>query len=272
MSLHVIVTVMAIRQALNPDPESLQLAERMGSDDEVMMTIIAETLDSAKSGTIKEAGRTKCPGNGSVKGPLGRYPRSIDLAACPVSRGGTWHTHVTSSELTSPVNSLPDMANVVYGLTDVSIVAGVDTADVVVASGNRESMQMEFENAIGESVSGPRELYQVIKQRRINPTTARQRARKALDPLIFTVNTGYNSLKGEIGTIPQSNWAAPIMSGPNEAFAGQHAPAMWQPDSMDEAATKAEELISSTNLSGLVISTAVGTVVGTLVERIVFGD
>jgi len=257
---------------ISPDADSLQLAREMVDNRSVMTEIITETITSAKAGSIKEAGRTICPGSGSVKGPLQRFPRAVDLAACPVSRGGTYHTHVTANEMRTPENSLPDMANVVYGLTDVSVVVGTQTADVIVAAGDREQAVVEFENAIGESVSGPRELHDAITGRRIEPTTARARARRALDPMTFTAETGFPDLESEIDAVRSEQWAAPMVSGKNEAYTGQSSPLGFNADSVEKAAQSADEIVPGDQIKGLVISTTIGTVIGGLIDRVVFGD
>lgn len=258
--------------AVSPDPQAQELSEQMVANDETMRTIIEETITSAQNGAIKEAGRTVCPGSGSIKGPLGRFRRSIDLASCPVSRGGTYHTHVSPRELREPVNSLPDMANVVYGLIDVSVVAGTRSADVITAAEDQVAMVNVFENAIGERFGGPRELFRAIKDGRVMPSTARQRAREALAPLVSTAQTGYDDLEAEIETVPAKNWAPPAMSGRGEAFAGQAAPAYFAPDSVDAAASKMDDVVEGFDLSGLVISTTVGTLVGGAIERLIWGN
>jgi len=260
------------RTRLRRKPGADELASIMTDADDTMRTIISETVASAKNGAIKESGRTVCPQSVSVKGPLGRFRRSIDLAACPSDSGGTFHTHVSPGELRTPTNSLPDMANVVYGLIDVSVVAGTRSADVITAAEDQVAMVNVFENAIGERFGGPRELFRAIKDGRVMPSTARQRAREVLAPLVSTEKTGYDDLEGEITTVPRSNWAPPAMSGRGETYAGQAAPAHFTTESLDAAAAKMDDVVDGFDLSGLVISTTVGTVVGGAIERLIWDN
>ena len=86
-------------QTISRDEMAMELATSMVEQRDIMRSILKETLRSAKMGHIREAGRTKCPRSGEVRGSLQRFPRAIDLASCPVSKGGTWHTHVTEDEI-----------------------------------------------------------------------------------------------------------------------------------------------------------------------------
>lgn len=260
------------RTRLRRKPGADELASVMTDADDTMRTIISETVASAQNGAIKESGRTVCPQSVSVKGPLGRFRRSIDLAACPSDSGGTFHTHVSPGELRTPTNSLPDMANVVYGLIDVSVVAGTRSADVIVAADDDETMVEAFENAVGERFGNPRSLFQAIKEGRINPPAARERVRTQMSELISTVNTGYTDLEPEIEGVPAANWAAPSVSGSDESFAGRAAPVYYNPESVDAAASKLSEVTDGSKLTSLVVSTTVGTVVGGVIDRLIFGD
>ncbi|MFW5900675.1 MAG: hypothetical protein ACOCTH_02745, partial [Halodesulfurarchaeum sp.] len=228
---------------LRPSEGALTLAEHMIERGDVMSDILNETIQSAKAGRIKEAGRTFCPGGGEVRGPLKRYPRAVDLASCPVSRGGTFHTHVTADELLHPENSLPDMANVVYGLTDVSAVVGTRSMDMVLApkEDQAEDAVARFENAIGESISGPRELHNAITSGRIRPTTARKRAREALGDLVHTVETGFPEIEAELDAVQMESVAEPMMSGKLESFTGPTTPMGFSSTSIEEAAENATE-------------------------------
>jgi len=259
---------------VEPSEEAIELAETMVERDDIMREIIGETIDSALDGNIKEAGRTKCPTGSSVKGPLERFPRAIDLASCPWDRGGAWHTHVTPDEIRNPVNSLPDVSNVVFGLLDVSVVAGSETADVILSARDEEAAVEAFKNAIGADVNSPIEVTEAAMDGRINPPLARQRVRKALDPLVFTVETGYDEFESEIQQVPHENWAHPTGSGRAEMFTGNTATMhpIARADSFEEVSMRTEELVEGSQLTSLVISTAIGTVVGGVVNRLVFGD
>lgn len=255
------------------DQKATELATFMLEQSDTMREIVEETLTSAKSGDIKEAGRTLCPSNTEIRGPLNRFPRAIDLAACPVGRGGTWHTHVTPREIRGPVNSLPDMANVVYGLTNVSIVVGTETADVIVAPDNPDAAREVFRNAIGSDVDGPRELSDAIRSGRIPPTKSRQRARNRLSPLVYQVGTGFKDLERDVSSIPPDNWAASYGSGRDESFSGNRAGmTAFTPESFQTAAQAGEDIAVSADIRDEIISTAIGTVVGGIIARAVFGE
>lgn len=273
MGVAVIPECMEADQSVTRDPAADALAEQMMDRDDIMRTIVNETIESAANGDIREAGRTKCPDGGNIRGPLRRFERAIDLASCPLEKGGTWHTHVTPDEIRNPENSLPDMANVIYGLTGVSIVAGTDTADVFVAPDNMQAGERAFENALGIELDGPRDLTKAIRDGRIQPTEGRRRVRSALKDLFETRATGYEDLAEGTSRVEAHNWAAPFGSGRSETFSGNRAavPAM-STNAFDEAANGVEQQINEFGLGHMVVSTAVGTVVGGLVNRIVFGD
>lgn len=259
------------QQTVRRSEEATELATRMVENDEVMRSIISETLQDALDGNIRESGRTKCPAGGEIRGPLGRFPRAIDLAPCPREVGGTWHTHVTPREIRTPVNSLPDMANVVFGLTDVSVVPGTQTADVVVSADSESAAETAFQNAVGLEASGPEDVVEAIRDGRIDPNTARSRAREALEPLVFTIETGYSDLGKVVNDVPPDNWAAPHGSGMGEEFTGNRAGTVaLAVDSFDEAASKAESQLQNSSVKQIVFSTAVGTIVGNIVDSALF--
>ena len=254
-----------------PHPVAEELADRMVERDDIMRTLVDETLSSAEEGNIREAGRTKCPNNNTIKGPLARVPRAVDLASCPREMGGTWHTHVTPEEMKNPVNSIPDMANVIYALTDVSVVVGSETADVVVGPDNHEKAQDVFENALGLEASGVEDVTAALENGRLDPMTARQRARRKLDPLIFRVETGYTEFDERIDTMPPENWAAIHGSGMNEEFTGNMtAMTAFEPESFRKAAEAGNGAIGDINIAEIAVSTAIGTIVGNFVDRTLF--
>ena len=264
---------MEAQTEIQRDERATELATFMLEQHDTMREIVEETLTSAQAGNIKEAGRTLCPSNTEIRGPLNRFPRAIDLAACPVGKGGTWHTHVTPREIRSPVNSLPDMANVVYGLTSVSIVVGTETADVIVAPEDQQAGEEAFQNAIGSTIDGPRDLSDAIRAGRIPPTESRQRARQALDPVVYQVQTGYSGLEEMVSSIPPENWAAPYGSGRDESFSGNRAGmTAFTPQSFQTAAQVGENIAIDADIRDEIITTAIGTIVGGIVARAVFGE
>jgi hypothetical protein len=258
-------------QTISRDEMAMELAKSMVEQRDIMRSVLKETLRSAKMGHIREAGRTKCPRAGEIRGSLQRFPRAIDLASCPVERGGTWHTHVTEDEIQNPTNSLPDMANVMFGLIDASVVVGTQTADVIVAPEDREAGERAFRNAIGADVSEPKELSAAIQAGRIAPGAARVRAREKFPGLVYTVETGFRDLDAQVRSIDDSVWAVPPVSGEGEAVAGNgYAPTAFAPHSIEAAADMANGAVDGFGLKNLLVSQAVGTVVGNVVDKALF--
>jgi len=258
---------MSTPQTVSRDEMAMELAASMVEQRDVMRKILRETIRSAKMGHIREAGRTKCPRAGEIRGSLQRFPRAIDLASCPAERGGTWHTHVTEDEIRTPTNSLPDMANVMFGLIDASVVVGTQTADVIVAPQDREGGKRAFQNAIGANVSKPREITAEIKAGRIAPGQARMRARQEFPEMVFTVETGFSDLDAEVGEIPDSSWAIPPKSGGEEAISGNgYAPTVFAPQSIEAAADRTAGTMHKLGVKDLAIS----KMVGNLVDRSLF--
>lgn len=258
-------------RTISRDEMAMELAAGMVEQRDIMRSILVETIRSAKMGHIREAGRTKCPRSGEIRGSLQRFPRAIDLASCAVERGGTWHTHVTEDEIRTPTNSLPDMANVLFGLIDASVVVGTQTADVIVAPSDRKAGEEAFRNAIGADVSEPKELTAAINSGRIMPSQARVRARQEFGDLVYTIETGFGELDAMIDDIADSSWATPPKSGGEEAVAGNgYAPTAFAPQSIEAAADMADGAVEGFGLKNLVLSQALGTIVGNVVDKALF--
>lgn len=186
-------------ERLHPDRDALALAEEMVQRDDVMRTIIQETLESGRQGNLTESGRTVC---GTAKRPLPPILRrfaQVTLPTCPRTVGGTWHTHITRDQLLNPENSLPDWANVVFGVVDVSIVVGAETSEVVVGSADRSAMQNELRQVLGVDVESPEDVVDAILDGEVqDPPGARARLRQQLEPLVFEIETAYPELARDI--------------------------------------------------------------------------
>lgn len=167
--------------------------------DDVMRTVIEETLESGRQGNLTESGRTVC---GTAKRPLPPILRrfaQVTLPTCPRTVGGTWHTHITRDQLLNPENSLPDWANVVFGVVDVSIVVGAETSEVVVGSSDRSVMQHELRQVLGVDVGSPDVVVDAILDGEVqDPPMARPRLRQQLDPLVFEIDTSFPELARDI--------------------------------------------------------------------------
>lgn len=287
---------------VQPDSDAYDLADRMATNREVQKTILDETLDAAEEGTIMESGRTACGGGARIKGPLARYPTSVSLATCPLSAGGAWHTHVTPDEIRNPENSIPDMANVVYGNLDVSIVTGTESIDVFVAASDRAEMIQEFQNALGAEVESVDDVTSALRDGTINnPVSARNRVRRKLSPLFERRTVGFsqqgtraNELVPMGGDVPMfapsidaheaiafgcSKCGSQTVRTPSlTALALYHATDEKKTEGVRESFDRCgREMQAASDSLGvdiraLVISQALGTIVGTMVERIVFDE
>jgi len=264
------------------DEPSAETADEMMARDDIMRESLDETLSAAESGQILEAGRTNCPSHGrdgAIRGVLERFPRAVQLSSCRTDRGGSWHTHVTPGELRSPENSLPDMANVIYGALDVSIVVGYESADVFVSGDDDMVMRDAFHNAIGESFESPEGLYESITSGRVDPVTSRSRVREALSPLVSRRETGYPEMAQRVADLTPASFASPFQSSRDEATSdkptgsiGYQQLRAFDPQSFEAVAEDTEDLVGGVDISGLVISTIVGNVVGEIVNRTIWGE
>lgn len=190
------------RGAVRVDPNARALADHMLAMDDVMATILDETIPSESGAEVTESGRTLCGRGTDIHGPLARFPTAVELASCPVgTRGGTWHTHVTQDQLRNPTNSLPDTANVIFDEVDVSVVVGTQSADAVVAAADREATRAAFRDALGADVRSTDEVVDAIISGRVSdPPAARRRVRSRLSPLFDQHRTNFSGLDRRIGS------------------------------------------------------------------------
>jgi|APHM01.1.fsa_nt_gi hypothetical protein len=265
-------------QSLQPDEDAQQLTERMLSSDDTMRRIIAETLKAGENGVPIESGRTVCPRPGEILKPQSRFPTSVELELCPVGTSGTWHTHVTRDQLRNPVNSLPDIANVVFGETDVSVVAGTQTAHAVIAPTDTETLQAQFRNVTGLEVSSAPEVGEAVMDRRVDPVATRQKVLSVFDGLTTRGETGYTDLDRRVDTASTDD--APPMEQ-QDAFrfmraaqqqAGFTGAVEDMCNSFDAAGTRVSQVIPGGRLKNQALSTTTGLVIGRVVERVLFGD
>jgi hypothetical protein len=184
---------------LQPNADALALAEDMIQRDDVMRSIIQETLESGRQGQLTESGRTVC---GTARRPLPPILRrfaQVTLPTCPVRVGGTWHTHITREQLLRSENSLPDWANVAFGVVDVSIVVGAEMSEVVVGSADRSVMVNELRQVLGTQVENVEDVIEAILDGQVqDPPSARARLRSQLRPLVFDVDTAFPDLAEEV--------------------------------------------------------------------------
>lgn len=272
-----------------PTPDSLQpsqfaesLFDLMRDSERVQREILAETLISRDNGNILESGRTVCNSPRQVRGPLGRFPTAVELQTCPIGGGGAWHTHVTTDQLANPHNSLPDMAYVALGSLDVMGVVGTESAEYMLAAADRDAMEAEFADAIGEDVRTPPDVVEALETGRIPPRAARDRVRKRLSGLFREVETELTDIPTEeLSPLPE-----PVREGPYEQMELAMVPddvpyhrLMATPGGVGMAtsnlASQLEAFISEDlpgDVAGTLVGTTVGTITGKLVERLVFGN
>lgn len=262
---------------VEPDREAIMLADEMMGRDDIMRTILAETNESAHTGTPKESGRTYCEAWGTVLPPSSATNRSIELQSCIGGPTGIWHTHPGERGLTDPINSLPDMANVVFGHVDVSIVPGTENADIIVAPEDPQEAQDLFRQAIGADVQSAPEVREAIEARRLDPVESRQRARDMLSGLIVEADTSY----AEISPPTEAVTAAQAATGSQAVCACSTQPAKSPPSGPSEcletadrefeaAANNVSKRIDNLNIGSIAISAAVGNVVGEVVNKVLF--
>jgi hypothetical protein len=210
---------------MRPDPDAERLAEQMVMADDTMHTILSETLNAAENGEVLESGRTTCGTIASQMNPVQRFPKSVDLVECPRGVSGTWHSHVRRSELTNPEHSLPDMANVVFGTIDASVVVGSETSDVVMAAANRREMQETFRNVLGLDVRSTADVVDAIEGDEIQDyQNARDRVRREFGPLFRTVDMPFVEMRSRVTNLVTGG----EISARSPAPAGSHLEPMYR--------------------------------------------
>lgn len=285
-------------------PDAVGLANQMLEAAPVMRAVLTEMIESGEQGQIRESGRTTCGTLDDVRGPVERFPTSVSLASCPVGLVGIWHTHPTERGLRDPVHSLPDWANVLYGFADASIVVGTRTSEVVVAPTEpaREAAVDAFRNALGADVEGTEDVVSAVRDGRINdPAAARQRVRAALPELVDRRETSFPDLEVRSETLAIPAWSPTRGRGELSACGSYHgAPVvddhhaeweqfhgdMWhfepgtppRPRSLalharakGVAGPLAQQTTDGISVREIAISSAIGQIVGQVINRVLFG-
>lgn len=266
-----------------PSQSAEAVVDMMVEETDVQRQILEETLAAEQQGEILESGRTLCTQPGSIRGPLRRFPMSVDLQRCPVGASGAWHSHVTPDELLRPHNSLPDVASVVYGQLDVISVVGAETAEYMMAADDTDAMQREFQDAVGLEVGSVEDLVSAMDAGRVNFGPARDRVRQRMPGLFRNVRTGFSDLSNKITARNEPTFAASPEYESVELMMFSEAPtyaeSMTTPSGCNAAtsalAEQAEESISSKfpiDIAETAMGAAVGTVVGRIVESALFDN
>lgn len=267
---------------VEPSDSAYNLAQDMAESYDVMETILIETIESGAEGEFLESGRTVCDSLGGIKGPMGRFPTSVNLASCPWGLAGAWHTHTSPTELRTPNLSLPDMSTVAYGELDVVNVTGTQTATFMVGADDPDLSRRTFNEATGLNTTSSVEVSQAILEGHVNPRSARENARDALQHLFFTVETGFDDI--EHGIVEQEGIFA---YGHDEYDAVEatlymhhynewsHTPDSWAEEFQQRVHNCQTSLAetangSNINVGEIVVGTAIGTAVSNVVDRIFF--
>lgn len=269
--------------SLEPSETAERVVEMMIEERGVQRQILEETLAADREGEILESGRTLCTQPGSIRGPVRRFPMSVDLQRCPVGASGAWHTHVTPDELLRPHNSLPDTASVVFGQMDVIGVVGAETAEYMMAAEDEEAMRAEFRDAVGLEVDSIEGLVEAVDAGRVDFAAARGRLRQRMPRLFRSDTTGFADLSNQITARDD-----PVLASAPEYEAVELMMLSGAPDYAEEMATPggcarqsarlaeaAEQSLSSklpVDVTETAVGAAIGTVVGRVVENAVFGS
>ena len=170
--------------ALAPTLDADETADLLYSAVDTQEQVLGETFDALDAGSIKESGRTFCPSSDKLKGPVARRGASVDLSTCSVPPTGIIHSHVTRSQLRNPKHSLPDIANVLYGPADASLIVGTETCDLFMEPVDVDYGRYLFDSGVGVSVDSPSDVLEAITDGRVpNPSQARKNVRDILRPL-----------------------------------------------------------------------------------------
>lgn len=277
--------------SIEVDHDALDLAIQMLDRTYVMREILSETLESAEAGAATESGRTVCGSGRNPLGPLARRFTSVQLPTCPVGLGGTWHTHITLDQFLDPENSLPDFANVAFGLVDVSIVAGAESSHAVVATEDRRAMVEALRAELGVDVSSPGAVAEAVLGGDVGdpPRVRRRLFDRVGDPVVFRERTPHPELaerarRGPFGgTVPTPTVDAVQMSGCT-MYPVYHELAQSDADGRMERVLEQGRRCQR-NVHGVarsfqasdfsfreqIIATTISVAIGNIVERVLFG-
>lgn len=188
-----------------PSADAVSLSQFMMNAVDVQRRILLETIEAAEAGHVVESGRTICPeGADPIRGPLGRFPMSVELQSCPVGASGIMHTHVTVDQLRAPEHSLPDVANVIFEGIGASLVAGTRRHDLLHAPSDPDQAVTDFQDALGLDVRSTEDVVAAIRQGRISdPADARSRVRSRLGGLFQTPRSGFQDLDERVTKLAQ---------------------------------------------------------------------
>ena len=279
---------------LIPAADPAHAAETMFSDSDVGELTLRETIQSAIDGDgLLESGRTWCSSDaeGELREAHERYPAAVDLAGCPPGDTvATWHTHTTPDQLRNPEHSLPDVANVVFGRVDASIIPGTETDHVLVAAADREAMKQEFRNTLGADVDSTADVVDAIADGTVTqPSIVRERLEQSFAPLTRRVSVDRPKLAQAVDDLFDGDTdtiTGPICDGAHSLECDPHQPGgdtvveqtrhLRAAGVMRREARVASyglrETLEGYDVGATVVGTTVGMFTSRVLERVVFGD
>lgn len=285
------------RGEIVPDPHAIELVEKL-SVSEYATIVLTETLNAADDGQITESGRTICSTLENVSPPIDRYPMAVDLPGCrPWDATGIIHSHVTPDELRNPTHSLPDVANVLYGNADASIVPGAESTHAIVRPTDETIPEARavFDNVIGQEIDRPEDVSRAVDEGAIiSLESAQSRLMEQLGPITDRFEIARPQIIDRVAemdtTESERGMAAAEMAfmRPPEGDDDhrhaheQHKQHQQQRPAQIRACSRQRDIASrfrgsidddtSRFLKVTVVSNVIGTIVGGVVTRAVFGD
>ena len=172
---------------VEPSSEAERLAEEMAGATELHEEVLREAAE-----TGNESGRSVCGTAENAKEPSDRSFSNVVLKGCPLNNRGFIHGG-GGHDPESPEHSLIDMANVIFGYGDASLVVGAREGDMMLAPSDEYETDVvaEFRNAIGAEVEGTSDVEAALSSGKIrDPSSARRRFRRSVPSLFRTVDTG----------------------------------------------------------------------------------
>lgn len=175
---------------IDPSQRAVNVANALVESGDVQTEVLKEAAESGE-----ESGRSICGSdNEEVHGPLSQSFASVYLPKCPVGDAGLMHGGGGHS-WTAPEHSLVDMANVLLGSVDASLVVGTSTSDLMMAPDESkiENTLSVFSDAIGVQVETHEDVKKAIMSHEArNPPMARKHIRRQLPGLFRRVSTQHN--------------------------------------------------------------------------------
>lgn len=275
-----------------PDQHAMELADQL-VDSPLNGTVLHETLTAAENGSITESGRTVCSTLDNVSGPIARHPMAVDLPGCrPWDATGIIHSHVTPDEIRNPIHSLPDIANVLYGNATASVIPGTETTHVVVrpTDATMAEARAAFDNVLGVDVDDPEDVSRAVDEGAIvSLDSAQERILTELGPIVDRVEYPRPEAAVKLEELPLDE-DQPAMVASELAFMDDEPQPEPRPteeriepkpshfravERHREIATHVRQMgdgDTSDFIRATIISNVVGTIVGGVVSRAVFGD